>query len=242
MKFILIFITLFLVSILDVNAQHGDYSDDIDDYSMADLVPDPIDEYDEYNKALMSEECRMCEGKPCNGMIKDTYFTGELRHKGYYIDGQLTSTYKNYWDNGNEERVFKIKGTNKAEVEIFYPDGKLRTKAIYTDGSPQYWEEYYPNGKVELIEEYDSDLEYYIRYNFYFNNGNPESTLELVDKKERLYDSKEYYENGKVKEEGQRMFNAALYDYQKTGTWKVYDENGKLISTEEYYKGELIVE
>jgi len=242
MKFILIFITLFLFSISNINAQHGDFSDDIDDYSMEDLVPDPIDEYDAYNQALMSENIRMCDGKPCNGMIKDKYFTGELRHKGYYIDGQLTSTYKNYWDNGNEERVFKIKGTNNAEVEIFFPDGKLRTKAVYIDGAPQYWEEYYPTGKLELIEEYDKKIEYYIRYNLYYNNGKPQSTLELIDKKKRLYDSKEYYENGTVKEEGQRMYNAALYDYRKTGTWKIYDENGTLIRTEEYYKGELIVE
>jgi antitoxin component YwqK of YwqJK toxin-antitoxin module len=234
-----VFILLFNCPIL---AQHDNHSDDIDDYTLDDLIPEPINDYTIYTASMGYDSIRMCDGRPCNGMIKDNYFSGEMRHKGYYIDGKLTSTYRNYWDNGQEERVFKVKGGNKSEVEIFYPDGSVRIKAIFIDGQAQYWEQYYANGNMEFIEEYDNKLEYRIKYNFFYLNGNPQSTLELIDKKKNLYASKEYHKNGNIKEEGERIYNEAIFDYQKHGTWKVYDKDGKLLRTEEYYKGELITE
>ena len=41
-----------------------------------------------------------------NGWKEDHYSTGELLHKGYYIEGQL-KVYKNFYPNGNIERNFK---------------------------------------------------------------------------------------------------------------------------------------
>ncbi len=43
-----------------------------------------------------------------------------------------------------------------------------------------------------------------------------------------------YYENGKIRISGNYK------DDLKTGTWKYFDENGKMIKTETYEKGKLV--
>jgi hypothetical protein len=41
--------------------------------------------------------------------------------------------------------------------------------------------------------------------------------FELVDKKSKKYIKKEFYENGRIKEEGSMVFRKDLGDYQKDG-------------------------
>ena len=104
------------------------------------------------------------------------------------------------------------------------------------------WEDYYPNGNLESSEENNKSLDYYIHFNFYYENGNPQNTLELIDKKNKIYSSKEFFENGQVKQEGKRIQNQAINDYFKSGKWLIYNEKGELIDKEIYVRGELIDE
>ena len=77
---------------------------------------------------------------------------------------------------------------------------------------------------------------------FFFPDGSPESLLELSDPKKKIYTSKEYYDNGNLKEQGQLVYKSEAGDYMKEGKWLVYDENGKLVAEQLYAKGEMASE
>ena len=57
-------------------------------------------------------------------------------------------------------------------------------------------------------------------------------TKKLINK------SKEYFDNGNIKEEGQMIFNESMGDYQKNGKWKYYQEDGTVKEEKTFTKGE----
>ena len=177
------------------------------------------------------------KGYAAQGWMEDDYPDGKVLHKGYYIDGQLKA-YKNYFPNAQLEREFKMTDLNKSNLIVYYEDGKLRSNVISSGSNVLKEEDYFPGGQLEYIEEYDKKGEYYLQRKFYSANGKPTSLLEITDQKRKIYSSKEFYDNGNVKEEGQMIFNSGLGDYQKDGKWKFYDENGKLKEEKTFTKGE----
>jgi len=230
---------LFLVLIsLSVFSQGDDWFDNIE--NITDNVEEPMLYYERFNAFTMGDSVRLCNKRPCNGIQKDFWENGIIKHKAYYQNGRITNGYENYFDNEQLERKFTIINASSAELVVYYKDGTLRSKVEYRRKNAIKWADYYPNGNLEFIEEYDNSMEYYIKYNFYFMNGTPQSTLELVDKNERIYTAKVYYKNGQLKEEGFRQLNMAAGDYVRIGEWKYYDEQGKLIETHNFHKGEEI--
>jgi len=201
---------------------------------------EPILLYEKYNAFTMGDSVRICNKRPCNGIIKDYWENGNLKHKAYYQGGRITNGYENYFDNEQLERKFSIINAGSAELVVYYKDGTMRSKVEYRKKNPIKWIDYYPNGNLEFIEEYDNSMSYYLKYNFYFMSGSPQSTLELVDKNERIYMAKTYYKNGNMKNEGLRQLNMAAGDYVRIGEWKFYDEQGKLTETLNFFKGEEI--
>jgi antitoxin component YwqK of YwqJK toxin-antitoxin module len=200
-----------------------------------------INLYDKLNFLLGGDSVRYDQGKgyAANGWREDFYENGQLLHKGYYQEGQL-KIYKNFFDNGQLERNFIVKpNPSLYSMKVYYKNGNPRSEIDYVKGNPQKWQDWYPNGQLEFIEEYDKDAEYYIQNKTFQENGTPIMSLELTDPKRKLYYKKEYHPNGKVKEEGVIHFSKLVGDYQKEGVWKVYDENGKLIEENTYVKGEL---
>jgi hypothetical protein len=178
------------------------------------------------------------KGYACQGWVEDKYTDGTLMHKGYYEDGQL-KIYKNYFPNGALERTFKNNDFKRCTLVIYFQDGKKKSEITYYLGNPQIWTDYYPNGQIEFAEESTKDMEYLIYRRSYLEDGKPQELFEITDLKKKLYNKKEYYEDGKIKAEGMMRFSPAAYDYQKEGAWKVYDENGKE-SIENYVKGERV--
>lgn len=67
-----------------------------------------------------------------------------------------------------------------------------------------------------------------------FPNKKPKTTsfYKMVDEKEVKVREKEFYENGKVKMEGE------FKDCKRTGIWKAYFDNGQLWSEGEFLNGE----
>ena len=61
----------------------------------------------------------------------------------------------------------------------------------------------------------------------------------MTNKKKLLYSKKEYFENGKIKTEGETVYNEDLLDYQRSGKWSYFDENGKLVKEEIYVNGKV---
>jgi antitoxin component YwqK of YwqJK toxin-antitoxin module len=193
--------------------------------------------YEKLNFAIGGDSVRNDKkGYACQGWIEDFYISGPLIHKGYYEDGQL-KIYKNFYENGNVERVFKMVGLKSSNMQLFYSDGKLKSDVTYYKGDPQVWTDFYSNGQIEYTEENSKSMEYLIFRKSYSSDGKPQEIFELIDAKKKRYSKKEYFENGKIKAEGEMRYNASVIDYQRDGTWKVYDESGKM-TTEKWINGE----
>lgn len=178
------------------------------------------------------------KGYACQGWMDDIYESGQILHKGFYEDGHL-KTYKNFYSNGNVERSFKLVDFKRSNLQLFYPDNKLKSDITYYDGNPQVWTDYYPNGQIEYTEENSKSMEYLIFRKSYSEDGKPQELFEMIDQKKKLYSKKEYYENGNIKAEGMMKYNPAVTDYQKEGEWKDYDESGK-VTVSKWVKGEEV--
>jgi antitoxin component YwqK of YwqJK toxin-antitoxin module len=198
--------------------------------------------YEPLNMMLGKDTVRNDQnGYAANGYEEDFYTTGQLLHKGFYVDGQL-KIYKNYYPNGNVERNFRLIDLKKSKMTIYYEDGATKSNIVYIMSEALKWEDFYPNGTLEFVEEYNKSFEYYVFKANYFENGAPENTLELVNKKKLIYDQIYYHDNGNIKEQGQMMYNKSMFDYQKIGTWKQFDKNGSATKEIKYNKGEQISE
>lgn len=195
--------------------------------------------YEPLNIMLGKDTIRNDEnGYAANGFIEDFYTSGQLLHKGFYVDGQL-KLYKNYYPNGTLERSFKVTDIDKSKMDLFYPDGKPKSAIEYVGTEAQKWTDYYPNGNVEFTEEYHKSFLYYVFKANYFEDGKPENTLELTNKKKLIYSQKYYHKNGNLKEEGEMQYNKAMFDYERIGTWTKYDETGKPIKKVKYASGKV---
>lgn len=195
--------------------------------------------YEPLNMMLGKDTVRNDDnGYAANGYIEDYYTTGQLLHKGFYVDGQL-KIYKNYFPNGNVERNFRLTDLVKSKMTIYYEDGTMKSNIVYVNSDALKWEDYYPNGTLEFVEEYHKSFLYYVFKANYFESGNPENTLELTDKKKLIYLQSYYYANGKLKEQGEMKYDKAVFDYERIGTWKLYDENGTPTKEVKYASGKV---
>lgn len=210
-------------------------------YSAAKVI-DPvygIKMYEKLNFSIGGDSVRNDKkGYACQGWVQDIYENGGIVHKGYYEDGHLTN-YKNFYENGTVERSFKPIDYKRGNMQIFFPDGKLKSDVTYYEGVPQLWTDYYNNGQIEYKEESSKKMEYLILRKSFSEDGKPQEIFELVDPKKRLYSKKEYYENGNIKSEGFLNYSTSALDYQKNGTWKEYDEAGKM-TEENWVNGERL--
>jgi len=194
--------------------------------------------YEKLNFSIGGDSVRNDKrGYAAQGWVQDIYENGMVLHKGFYEDGHL-KIYKNFYQNGNVERSFKVIDFKKSNQQIFYPDGKLKADITYYEGAALIETDYYPNGQIEYIEENSKSMEYLVQRKSYAQDGKPQEIFELIDPKKKIYSKKEYYENGNLKAEGTMKYNASVIDYQKDGTWKIYDESGKLTATETWQSGE----
>jgi antitoxin component YwqK of YwqJK toxin-antitoxin module len=192
--------------------------------------------YEPLNYQLAGDSVRYCAGYACQSWVEDHYASGQLLHKGYYIDGQV-KVYKNYYPNGKLEREFKNIDTFKTLAKLYYSNGNQKSEVKYQEGEPVSWTDFFDNGQVEYSEEYHKSFTYHNYKRSYFKDGKPESLFEIENKKKMEFSKKEYYANGNLKIDGFLKFDDSTYDYFKDGKWSYYDESGKLTKEEFYDKG-----
>ncbi len=194
--------------------------------------------YEPYNIALNGDSVRLKRGYAVNGWLEDHYQNGKLLHKGFYIDGQL-KIYKNFYPNGALEREFTNIDNFRSKATLYYDDGTIKSQVKYMEGYPKLWIDYYPNGKMEFYEEYNKNLQHLIAQRSYYDNGQPSSVLELLNKKKLTYSKTEYYEDGTIKMKGYMKYDKNLYDYVPMGTWVYYNPDGSELKEESYVDGKL---
>lgn len=239
-----LFFIFFLAFFLPAQAQLGKQKNLSIYYSLTDIYDSAtgIDIYERLNFLMGGDSVRNnAKGYVAQGTWEDYYKDGAVLHTGYYIEGQLRS-YKNFYPDGKVERDFRSLDYFRYQMTLYYPDGKVRSDIIYFQGQEESTHEYYANGNPEFSEEYAKKCEYMMFRTFYYENGKTQSDLQLVDKKKKKYYLKEFYENGNMQDEGTMQYYAEIDNYMKEGSWKVYDENGKLVSIQEYVKGQMTEE
>jgi len=195
--------------------------------------------YEPLNVMLSGDSIRMCGAYACQNQVKDFYVTGELLHAGFYTNGQLKS-YKNYFPNGNIERDFRSIDLYRSQVKIFYENAQLKTQVKYNEGEIQEWTDYYENGQIEMAEEKTKSCTYHVFVHFFYQDGKPMQSLDLLDKKKVTYTFKEFYPNGQVKVDGLKQYKEELGDYINIGTWKYYDQSGSVTKEEKFDNGTLV--
>ncbi len=194
--------------------------------------------FEALNHRLGGDSIRFENGRASNGWKKDYYETGELLHKGFYVDGKL-KIYSNFYSNGDVERIFNTVDDFKSTMKIYYKGDILKSHIKYVGESSRKWQDYYPNGSLEYYEEYHRSGDYYITEKWYYNTGQLKSLFILTDKKNIKYLKKEFYEDGTVKTEGQFFYSKSMMDYLKTDTWKHFNKTGKLTKEQVYFFGKL---
>jgi len=201
-----------------------------------------INMYEKLNMMLGGDTVRNdMNGYAANGYEEDYYTTGKLLHKGFYVDGQL-KVYKNYYPNGNVERNFRMVDLKRSKMTLYYEEGGVKSDIVYIGSEALKWKDYYRNGTLEFIEEYHKSFQYYVQKANYLENGTPENTLELTNKKKLIYLQSYYHSNGKLKEQGQVKYNKAMFDYERFGTWVLFDEKGTPIKEQKYAVGKVVSE
>ncbi len=190
--------------------------------------------YEAYNPYTGGEEIRMKNGVICTGLVIDYYPDSTIKHKGYYSNGVITSTYTNYFPGGSVERTFRPVGARGGVLHIFYTNDTLRSEVSYLKGRPVTWADYYPNGQPEFYEAYRKDLKTLITRKFYYSTGESVSELLLVDKKRKRYSYFTWFPNGQSCEEGTFVIRGTGSRMWKTGVWKQFDREGNLLSSTVY--------
>lgn len=187
---------------------------------------------------LVGDSIRTQNNIPVDGWKSDYYTTGKLVHKGYYAEGKLI-TYKNYFPDGSVERELKCVGLNKYELNIYFPNHKIKSNITFFNKAIQKQTDFYANGNVDFYEEYNKDCSYLTARCSYNENGKLISEFKLVNKKKKIYSLTEYYDNGNVKETGILVYDEQQGDYFRDGIWESYSENQNTGEKAVYVAGKL---
>jgi antitoxin component YwqK of YwqJK toxin-antitoxin module len=239
-----LYILLLVLLISPLHAQFGKQKDTRKYYVMSEVYDSTmgIDIYEKLNRLMGGDSVRNNpKGYAAQGWWEDYYKSGTVMHSGYYVDGMLT-TYKNFYENGQLEREFKSIDYFRCQMVLYWSNGKVRSDITYFQGAEEKTKEYYENGTPEFLEEYADKCDYLVYRQFYYENGNLQSDMQMLNKKKKTYTNKEFFENGKVEREGTMQYYEEIDNYMQEGSWKVYDETGKLIAIQEFVRGQMIEE
>lgn len=197
------------------------------EFFIKDNVSDGLEkEYDERGNLIAEQIWR--NGKKEG--ISTYYYEDGSKEEIPYVNDVHNGLSKLYHPNGQlAAESYVIDGVQEGLMKNYYPDGALMAEGYVKKGKPDgIIKQYYPSGKLlQLITLKEGILdgvskEYYedgkIRFEAIYQNGDGKG--------------KEYYENGKIKSE------ITYKNGQRNGPMKSYDEEGKLISVQEYKEGE----
>jgi antitoxin component YwqK of YwqJK toxin-antitoxin module len=178
---------------------------------------------------------RLCYGKKCNGEIIDTFPNGKIKHKGFYINGQLDGEVIDYYENNQRKSIGNYSNGKPIGIWFnYYENGNIQAESVYSEELyyPTEKTYYYENGQIEnTYKHYKND---YAIFDLSFNKkGDTTMCLILIDSLKLKYNFYEKYEKGNLKESGQFQMKDII-GMTQIGVWKIFNEQGVLV--EEIFK------
>ena len=223
-KYILLVFTFLAFNTITI---FGQSNDTLLNISFADIVLDGW-RYDMGNISAT----RYCKGALCNGEFIDTFPNGKVQSKSFLIEGKAHGHYERYFENGQlMMRGAWEHGERVGLWEFYYENGQLEFEATYSIKYfyPRTAIHYFENGNIALKSAYsDEDLMLY-QHEFY-ENGTKETSIELIDIKELIYEEIRYHSNGQIRERGK--FREVDGSWKVFGTWSYYDTFGVFVYSE----------
>lgn len=191
-----------------------------------------------------------------NGLRK-TYLSDEIQED--YFENNIRSGVSRRFDrryhllqvipikDGYEHGVSPVYDTRGLLIEIItYKKGFLNSREVINRYDAQgqkngYWKAFYDNFELKWEQYYRHGLRegYYKEYD---EKGNLKVIKKYVNDVEQIVESEtkplqmqhEYYPNGRIKRE------ASFRGGKREGTWREFDENGNVISSQIYQNGRLV--
>lgn len=155
---------------------------------------------------------------------REFYSNGTLKYEGTIWKGYRVNKWKYFYENGTlkmegnfagkEADLLEV-GEQTGEWRYYYPSGKLKAIGFYKKGKK--------NGVFKTYNEEDGTL--FLEQ--YYTTGLEDDLIRCVF----------YYKNGNVEKEGTAY---ERNNWEITGEWKYYDEQGKLKRIEIFDKNDLI--
>lgn len=187
------------------------------------------------------------------GKWEARYPNGQIRYQGQFVDGKETGTFSFFDEEGNLKATnsFSENGS-KAYNKMYSKEGILISEGVFIDKKKNgEWRFYDEKTKTLILtEEYQNDTLNGVSRSFFqtgniseethYQNGIIEGLWQsffpnnILEAKANYLNGKFdgesffYYPNGLVKEQG--FFKSGT----KVGIWKVYDDEGNLISEDEH--------
>ena len=164
----------------------------------------------------------------------DFYANGQKRYEGQFKNDRCFGEFKYYDEQG------RLKATNtfdrsgeKALNKTYAPNGTLIATGYYVNqkkgGEWRYYSE--NNGKLILVEE-NKNGKIHGNSTVYYETGTVMMERQFVEDQLEGH-AKVYYPSGALKEEGD------YHQGNKTGVWKAYNEDGDVISSDNFSKPTL---
>jgi uncharacterized protein len=184
-----------------------------------------------YDNGKLEEEIQYDEKGKKNGILKNYDLDGKIIYEMEYLKGEVVA-YK-YYD--KEGKILKEARKHKGEFEFvgFYPEGTKNIEGIYTaEGRTKLWKFYDSFGNLTSEENYNNKGKLQGKVKNYYTNGKLKDEMNYVnDLPEGYYVS--YYKNGKIMNEG-------WYENGKMkGYWNAYYADGTPENRLYYVMGNL---
>lgn len=178
---------------------------------------------------------RYCNYKKCEGVVRDTFKTGKIKHICHYKSGMLHGEVTDFFSNGQIKSTGEFQDGKKVGLwKFFYENGNLETLCQYDKEIRTPILEIHLSKQGDTLGKTKLDDDFAIEYQFDFKKtGDTTFAFYKLEELEsgKKYQYKDFYENGVLKEEGQLIIKPDL-SQQKIQKWYNYDMYGVLTKIE----------
>ncbi|MEY5047109.1 MAG: hypothetical protein RLZZ175_468 [Bacteroidota bacterium] len=168
-----------------------------------------------------------------NGQYISYYRNGKIESKGEYLNGEYVGKWELYHRNGKLKQILNYNNLGKivGEVKVYNDQGALEEVMNFNEkGEKQGQEKLYnvKTGKVFSVSMYESDK---LKSTQYLDaNGKVIEEYKMSKNKANFF----------VKnEDGVKLAEGNVANFERNGPWKFYNKFGKLINLETYKDGVL---